>query len=296
MWLDFIINIYQFGKCESISSEANVNKKEIIRRMPYYISYKVLSATPLSVFSSFIVVTLTYKTIVNLIDLAFRLRSNETRRLLEAKSEDTFCCIWANVDDDNEIFYTKQDIAYVYKLLQKPKVKAEKWRNRWLKSIYKWDSNFRFTSRYLNTITVGVVALYYIFLYWVYYVTMQATRLVEFLPDRLNTPVLELNIGEFLCASSPKICMPELSKVGTVKIPLPKNMFEFIPKLKASLLSLLIVPAFLSYLICMVQLFLLTKETRANLRLMYQGRCEFVRKACNLNKSSIASSSFHFGG
>jgi SMC interacting uncharacterized protein involved in chromosome segregation len=37
------------------------------------------------------------------------------------------------------------------------------------------DPTFRFTSHYCNTITVTLVALYYVFLYWTYNITMIAS-------------------------------------------------------------------------------------------------------------------------
>jgi hypothetical protein len=333
MWVDFIENIYQYGKCESISSETTNGKDETTRRLPYYIAYKVLSAIPLSIFSAFIVITLTYKSVINLIDYIFRSRSNLTRMFIKKKSHDSFCCLLANVDDDAEIIYSINDLEYVNRLLAKHKEmtyeeegKEDKEKNkekmsissqqaknytnryafvekpkksafyRFSNKIYKWDPTFRFTSRYLNTITVALVSLYYIFLYWTYTVSMTVTELVIGLPAEITTNGTMINLGDILCNISSSICLEQLQALGPVPIPLPDRIIEIYPSVKSSILSILIVPAFGAYLFCLLQIFFLVKETRNHLRQMHQGNCEFVRKAVNLNKNSIASSSFHFGG
>lgn len=107
LWIDFVENIYLYGKCDSIVNEADSSLDETNRRLPFYIAYKVLSAVPLSIFSSFIIITLTYKAIVNLIDFVTRFRSPKTRSTMIEKSQDTAFCMIANVDDDNEIIYNK---------------------------------------------------------------------------------------------------------------------------------------------------------------------------------------------
>ena len=107
LWIDFVENIYIYGKCDSISNEASSSLDETYRRLGFYIAYKVLSAIPLSIFSSFIIITLTYKAVINLIDFITRFRSPKTRAILAEKSRDTAFCMIANVDDDNEIIYSK---------------------------------------------------------------------------------------------------------------------------------------------------------------------------------------------
>lgn len=115
LWIDFIENIYIYGKCDSIVNEADSSLEETNRRLGFYIAYKVLSAVPLSIFSSFIIITLTYKAIINLIDFITRYRSQKTRSIMSEKSQDTFFCMIANVDDDNEIIYSKFVILFLIK-------------------------------------------------------------------------------------------------------------------------------------------------------------------------------------
>lgn len=119
MWIDFIENIYQYGKCESISSETSSGKEETRRRLWYFIAYKVLSSIPLSIFSSFIVINLTYKGMILLFDQLFRKSYFKSRKNDTAK--DTFCCSIFNVDDDHELLYCKHDVEYVYDLFNADK-------------------------------------------------------------------------------------------------------------------------------------------------------------------------------
>lgn len=107
-------NIYQYGKCDSISSESSNSVEETSRRLGYYIAYKVLSAIPLSIFSSFIIITLTYKAAINFVDFFLRYRSPKTKTILKLKAYDTIFCLIANVDDDPEIFYSKFANFYFY--------------------------------------------------------------------------------------------------------------------------------------------------------------------------------------
>lgn len=338
MWVDYVENLYQYGKCESISSEDVPDKEELRRRLPFYIVYKVFSAVPLSIFSSFIVISLTYKCVIRLIDFILKYMSDKMRARMIDQSRDSFFCLVGNVDDDNEIIFSHCDIDYVLQLLSKhkepsdqnePEIKqpecvevvqeekvphvqqlaslhnkyvwvSEKKPVSRLKKladvIYKWDVTFRFTSRYLNTITVSLVALYYVFLYWTYKISMLMSHLVSKIPDELLVDNLYVYPGEILCAINDQVCLEQLREMGGIKLPLPKSFVNFTPSLKSSILAVFIVPAFGAFLLCLGQVFLLIKETRQHLRELYQGKCEYVKKAANLENSKIASTSFHFGG
>ena len=58
----------------------------------------------------------------------------------------------------------------------------------------------------------------------------------------------------------------------------------------------MILPVFISFIICLIQLFLIAKDCKTHLLELYKGECEFIKKAKNLENSKIAGSSFHFGG
>jgi hypothetical protein len=125
MWIDFVSNIYYYGKCESISNEdVEEDKAELRRRMPYFIAYKVMSAVPLSLFSTFILITLTYKSFVILIDLFFKNKHLNTKHqyLIENNRDNLFRgkkCALCNINDENEILYSNSDLNYVLRLFNK---------------------------------------------------------------------------------------------------------------------------------------------------------------------------------
>jgi hypothetical protein len=106
MWIDYASNVYLYGICESIPTSI-YTKEETHRRHIFYISYRVLSAVPMSFFSAFISITLSYKTWLSLKDYIRRYKSSIDRSLMEQKSRDSMFCMIANVDDDNETFYSR---------------------------------------------------------------------------------------------------------------------------------------------------------------------------------------------
>lgn len=164
------------------------------------------------------------------------------------------------------------------------------------KFIYNYDHTFRFTSRYWNTIMVALVALYYVVLYWSYTISMYASYWIDKIPFTVDSESIQLNWGDLVCNALPDACLEQFEAIGPIKLPLPKKIVHFFPDMKASLLAIVIVPLFGSLLICLLQVFFLVRETKKHLQQMYKGNCDFVRKAEHLNKGSIASSSFHFGG
>ncbi len=46
-----------------------------------------------------------------------RSRSLLTQTILKSKQRDNFCCLLANVDDENEILHSVYDLNYVIRLL-----------------------------------------------------------------------------------------------------------------------------------------------------------------------------------
>ena len=191
MYADFAQNLFQFGKCNGISSEIEKAVSDTERRLPYYIGYKVLSAIPLCAFLSFIVTSLTYRTIINILDWYYR--SPDIKSHLSEKHFDSFCCNIFNVDDDDEIIYNYTDINYVLDLILRNKkkplvesgisvndvdinafenyythskiiVKKKSKFSKILSKIYDFEKNFRFSSRFVNALCVALVALYYFFI------------------------------------------------------------------------------------------------------------------------------------
>lgn len=197
-------------------------------------------------------------------------------------------------DNDQAVKKTESDSSLKYVSVSKTHNSAPR---RYLKKfVYHPEPTFRFTSRYWNTIMVGLVALYYVFLYWTYTVSMNVSKWVTYIPETVDGGKLSINPGELLCQYIPDACLEQLALIGSISLPLPNKIIKVLPSLRSSILAVVTVPLFVAVIICVIQVFFLVKETKQHLVEMYQGKCEFVRKASSLNKESIASSSFHFGG
>lgn len=323
VWIDFIENIYVNGKCDSIAYEEVEDKAELKRRLWYFIIYKVFFSIPFSIFASFILVNLTYRSFINLVDFLFSYKSVKKRNMINKKNSDSFFCNVFHFDDDNEIIYSAYDLVYVINLLSESKSKIEhisddddeedknklvkqkyisnycsiKYKKKesklfsfFSKYIYAWDPTFRFTSRFINTITVALVALYYFFLYLAYKLIIFITYYVSKIQDFDTENSAGIKIGEIICKFT-KYCDLE-----DVVMPIPHDNIELLKSLKSSLMAIFIVPIFGSLLLCLLQLGLLIKDSKTHIVELNKGHCEFVKKAKNLDKASIASSSFHFGG
>lgn len=117
---------------------------------------------------SFVCVILIYKTIK-------RLFSKEDVHLL--------------VNEDIK-FFSDNDVKYCIELLRKnPPTSAEIKENKlktFGKKIYKWDDNFKFSSRILNAHVVAFVALYYFFIDWLYYGIIWINSLIGSQTDELS--------------------------------------------------------------------------------------------------------------
>lgn len=117
---------------------------------------------------SFVCVVLIYKTIK-------RLFSKEDVHLL--------------VNEDTK-FFSDNDVKYCIELLRKnPQTSAEIKENKlktFGKKFYKWDDNFRFSSRILNAHVVAFVALYYFFIDWLYYGIIWINSLIGSQTDELS--------------------------------------------------------------------------------------------------------------
>ena len=119
MWLVFVLGIAQYGKCESISTEVDDRDREdLYARLPYFLTYKVLSSIPLSIFSSMLVVNLTYRSFVDLFRFILEMSDAPTKALIATKNADNAFCAWCNCSDDNELIYCQHDLNYVYDLLK----------------------------------------------------------------------------------------------------------------------------------------------------------------------------------
>jgi hypothetical protein len=98
------------------------NNDEIRRQWTYFFIYKSFSCIPFTFFSSFIVVSLTYRTFVDAIDYIYRrilFKKQWDQLNLEKNDEkDSFCCNLFDLNDDNEIIFCKHDVQYVIDLFE----------------------------------------------------------------------------------------------------------------------------------------------------------------------------------
>ena len=63
MWIDFGVSVYQNGKCDSITKYSyNLNDEQFKKEILNFMIYKILSCLPLTIFMSFIVISLTNRT------------------------------------------------------------------------------------------------------------------------------------------------------------------------------------------------------------------------------------------
>ena len=318
-WIDYANNTFQISVCGGFYDviKGETNKDVIDRKYSYYLIFKTFYSIPFSIFSSFIVINLTNRSIVNLIDYILRHRKRSGLSYLSelfTKINDSFCCNFLNVDDENEIIFSQCDIDYVRNLLNK---KGEQFSKKHLKRlnkyqyttvekknfvtkvisivkrIFKWDSNFRFSSRVINTFVVSFVALYYFLISITYQISYYVITLANYIPNSVDNTI---PIGNILCSiSSDTLCGDSLSNL-TIKIPLPDKIFQVLPWLHDSIVWVFMAPLILSPIICLFQIYLLSNDIKTNLKQLYKGECDFVRKAINIGNAAIARGSFHFGG
>ena len=316
MWIDFIENIYQYGKCESILIESGnaESKTNLNDQLIYFMIYKILSTIPLAIFSSVIVVMLSYRSVINLIDFLLNYRSPLMKEEMKCKNMDSFCYLLFGINDENELIYSRYDIDYVIDLLKTNKSNTTSQplkpndgkylinlkRNKYYKikskvketklvqllktftrnHIYDWDPTFRFTSRFVNTIIVANVALYYFFVYFLYFMYKKfASWVGKYIEELIRNAIKDgVNIGEFMCDLSENLCFEALKEVGYIQLPIPNRVKQTLswsyPNLKESITAVIIAPIFISLFVCLFQIVNLVKETRVHLRELYKGKCE----------------------
>lgn len=190
MWIDYAENLFQYGKCSELFSSFLDKTDQMDKERNILIAYEVLLLLPVAVFMSFVVVSLTYRTMINLIDFLFRNNSPSTREELLESSQDSFCCPICNINDEHEVIYSKFDLNYVLNIFDSNKTYSYNKENENIEAvdlknlnselkyckivsnkvtrlrkmtdfIYKPDPFFRFTSRYINSILVAFIAFYY---------------------------------------------------------------------------------------------------------------------------------------
>lgn len=160
LFVDFIIEIYSKSTCtkldvvkyfyEDYNDTTTISgmTKEIEKNEKFQIGFDVINLLPSFYLHAHILVILIYK-------LSIYFNNNHTKDKL--------------MNEDLR-FYSKSDIKYCIQLL-KNKTKnngscKESFFNRY---IYKWNDNFKFSSRVINAHVVAFLALFYFLAIWLYY-------------------------------------------------------------------------------------------------------------------------------
>ena len=317
-WLDYANNTYQFCMCRSfyLIAKSETDFDVIKRKYLYFLIYQISISIPFSIFSSFIVINLTFRSAIDFVNYLLRYRKKSLQ-----KCEDSFCCDFLNVNDKHEIIYSQCDIDYVLDLFNRKnssknhfnQVKHHEYliecveeRNfktklaRTLKYIFKWDTNFRFSSRVVNTLVVSFVALYYFVVVLTYTISYLASSLTSYIPNTFDPNKAQFPFGRILCNILIKIfkmdsCNDSISSLS-IPIPVPDMIIQAIPWLRDSIFWIFVAPLIFSPIICLIQIYLLSNDIKTHLKQMYKGECDFVRKAKRIGNGSIANGSFHFGG
>ena len=330
MIFDFDINVYHYSKCDSIVKDLILHQFYTDWRLTYFIAYKIMGALPLVFLTVFIIISLLYRALDSLMHYIRSMKSLELKQKLIEDSRDSCFCTFLNVEDDNELIFSKCDLMYVIEILKpieseeinseigKKKHDKEEIKNPLIKiksknkskivnlfrtHIYDWNPNFRFTSRFINTIVVANVALYFVFLFLLYLVAILVTLITDL--DNLVLQKLyykvengSIIIGEVFnhIDNETNISNDFLKKLYNNYSQTVTKILKFLSIFGYSTISLFMIPLFGAMVICILHMFLFIKETKKYLIELYKGKCEFVKKPKSINTESVFTKSFHFGG
>jgi hypothetical protein len=278
MYIDYAVMIYEQCSCQN-------NVFFLIdfyeSKIEYWIFYKVFSLIPNAFLSSYLLMILTFRLIakkkVSIIDdsekvfsysdiiyvLELFLGNKDTDNKSNCRNIRIFSKMFrkiSNIDEECEL--TENTVLEHPPELSKKERFKKKLKYYFKNYIYEWQDSFRFSSRFLNMHVVALLTLYHISLLLLYFIIAISAKFVY----------LE-NI---------------LKKLG-INIPFD---FALIP----SLVSLLIVPFIGSIFICLIQILIGLRETKIHLLELYKGNCSYLPNSKGVSNSTIASSSFHFGG
>ena len=212
----------------------------------------------------------------------------------KSKENRSPCYSLISVDDETEIIFSQTDFNYVLNLVNKydtqltklnvnnkssnkiklvneyrySKLVRIKTKNRLKelikKYIYVWNDDFKFTSRFINIISVSTVTLYYFVLTIFYFYTIYSEQMI--------------NLYTFV-ASQFEILQLILDKIIIISY----------------LRKIVWIPIFVSGFFCFIQLLLLVIETKTYLIEIYKGKCDFISNK-KMSKNKVGIMSLSFGG
>jgi hypothetical protein len=144
-----------------------------------------------------------------------------------------------------------------------------KLRKLFRKYIYKWRDEFRFSSRIINAHVVAVLALYYFMFDWLFYGFVLIRALIGTATDSLYGLLMVFDQVDIEIPFKP-ILIQESYVIG------------------------FIVSSIVSFIICMIQVFLGIRNIQRDLIMLYKGRNYALTK--KLSNTSIATGHNHFAG
>jgi hypothetical protein len=264
----------------------------------------VILVIPTLFFESFIVIHLTYWSLQSSIDF-LKTSANSSTQVAASNS-------LSNSYD--EVFYCKNDLAYVSDLLNRKSdvplpdgiqisqdstdnliqnIQVEK--KSLLKKIYQSRENFKFSSRFVNAHVIAIVTLYYIFVFTVYQILKFTVTIDDYFPDLFSEKDrLPIRIGPFACYADAESCIAALQNLTGISVLIPKNMQTIGPDVKNAISISLISSAFVSLVICLFQTFFGVRLFRDHLTAIYKGKSNDLPERKSVN--SMATSALHFTG
>lgn len=142
------------------------------------------------------------------------------------------------------------------------------------KNIYEWHENFRFTSRLINMHIAAYLLLYNIFFNWLYFLIIGFEFAIN---------------GGF-----------DFEIMGLLAILSNRNQTfnnnTSLQLIKPVYIIALIVPSVISFIICLIQLFLGLKSIKSKLLKLYKGNFEDVALKKFMKNYEIANSNTHLSG
>jgi hypothetical protein len=295
MWVDFSITIYSQSKCDNdafdliifVSSNGSDKTDKNKTYIGYWIGYKIMVLIPTLMMSSYISVILTYRAVYM-----------TTKLIRDKQLKSFFDC----ERDVTENIYSHSDILYVLDLFKGSKASKENYKynktvisftrffgnianikyqynsdleintklniaqrfkstlkNLFKFYVYDWKDNFRFTSRFINMHVVGLTTFYHINCAFFFFILGMIKHFKNF--------------GCFIYF-----------------------IFYIDFEIPISLMTVLLVPFFVSLLISTIQVLKGMSNTKKHLLEVFKGNCVYLPPSSILSNSSIASNSFHYGG
>jgi hypothetical protein len=157
------------------------------------------------------------------------------------------------------------------------------------KYIYDWQSDFRFSSRFVNTHVVAIITLYHFFVFVLYHLVDFSVLIDNYLPDSaFNASDITLDFGSIACYFGQDFCISSLENLTFLSVSIPPGVKKYGPELKHALKSALIVPACLAVVISMAQILFGIKDFRTHLIQLYKGKCDYLPKRTSLSNVVIA--------